>query len=59
MLISKHLWKDVFPDDGTWDDMSEFEDDELKDSLERHQAVEAEQCLENAFDKSDQAKFSP
>ena len=28
---------------GTWDDMSEFEGDELQDSLERQKAVEAEQ----------------
>ena len=33
---------------GTWDDMSELEDDELKDSLERQKDVEAEQG-EKAF----------
>jgi len=35
---------------GTWDDMSEFEDDELKDSLERQKAVEAEQGPKSAFE---------
>ena len=34
----------------TWDDMSEFEDDELKDSLERQKAVEAEQGPKSAFE---------